>query len=188
MNLTSYLPAAIAATFDADMNAFVLCGEDFKTTSVKLSFPEVGEDGEITVRFGLSFPTVGGQLVQLGAPDGKKIDWVNLLSRKCDLIELLEAGFLSQADAEAVLAWAEENAVDEGENSSAVLTLRPLAEGAVFFNLRKVMKPQADGSVAPAANPVGIDNFCLECFALNKQKTGGFKADWSEKNVKLSLR
>lgn len=179
---TDSIPSYLAGCFDSEMNAYVIVGEDFDYMHIAIKFPEIDEDGDLTVRVGVAMAMIKGEAIKLSQPN-EKVEWFNLLSRKIDIYELLESGFLSQADAEAVLAWAIEH---EGEPKS--FTLKPNgADAALFFNLREVMKPQADGTVVPAANPIGIDQYCLQSFKIQRSN-GGFNAAWSTKNTPLKLR
>lgn len=125
---------------------------------IRLAFPEINSDGDLTVKVGLSYKVVGTDAVLFTPGDNEKSQtaWVNVNSNPYSLDDLVNAGYLAPEGIDRVFKWALAN-VGQNKNLSLVPT------GDVVMVLRHTIRPLEDKkalttTIAPGGVAgVGID-------------------------------
>lgn len=183
------IPIQLHGCWQQELNkgkgGFVITSEDLDKAGLRnwamvaLSFPEIGNEGEIKVRLGLTCITGESRKVQLAngeiinsfeasVPDanlrGTNANrMVRLRSNYILLKDLLSCSNFDESEQKRIVGWC--NGVINGTNSNKSMTLVPKTEEAVMaFDIKMNFHP--DTGIIAKNTPIGINNFFIGDFGL----------------------
>lgn len=154
--LNSAIPVKLKEVYHEKAEAYVMKAEDLKTWAIAMfKYPTI-VNGVLKVRISLAIK--------------ENDQWYNIETGLTKAVTLLEAGFLTEAEAVAALEWIEENATQEG-NKHARLRLLPMnSEAYMAISLRVNRRPGENGQQGSLAkNPIAIKQLMLNSVTLERE-------------------